>query len=107
MVKLILFSMVAYGATNIMIFGSIFNGWRNFFGVNSDEPKFFGKLFGCFMCLPFWWGVILSIFMFSPTIEFLNDFYSILKFYLSLFFDGCLGSGSVWLIHTLQEKLEK
>jgi len=106
MLKLALFALVVYGASNIMIFSTIFAKWRKFFGVKSENPGFFGKLFGCFMCLPFWWGVLLSVFMFSPTLELMKDFYSIPKEYLSIFFDGCLGSSVGWLIHTLQEKLE-
>ena len=101
MINLLIFVLVAYGASNIMVFGSIFENFRNFMGVNSDKPNFFGKLFGCMMCLPFWWGVILSVFMFSPTGE-LNPMIN----HINIFFDACLASGSVWLLHTIQEKLE-
>lgn len=98
---LLLFILVAYGASNIMVYGSIFANFRAMVGVDSDEPSFFGKLFGCMMCLPFWWGVLLSIFMYSPTGALELDIP-----YLNIFFDGCLASGSVWLIHTLQEHFE-
>jgi len=105
-----MFILVAYGATNIMIYSSIFSGWRRLFGVDKENPGFFGKLFGCFMCLSFWWGVLLSIFMFSPTLGLLNDitmFGGVLpKNMVSIFFDACLSSGAVWLVHTIQEKLE-
>lgn len=112
MVDLIVFILIAYGATNIMIFGSIFEKWRNFWGVNSEKPKFFGVLFGCFICLPFYWGVLLSLTMYSPSFmmngdEVLTIFsLNVPSNYLATFFDGCLASGSVWLIHTIQEKLE-
>lgn len=101
MIELLIFILIAYGATNIMVFGSIFENFRNLVGVNSDNPKFFGKLFGCMMCLPFWWGVLLSIFIYSPSNTFSIDIE-----YLNIFLDGCLASGSVWLLHTLQESLE-
>lgn len=113
MVELFIFLVTAYGASNIMIFGSIFDKWRNLFGVNKDNPPFFGKLFGCMMCLPFWWGVILSIFMYSPTLYtgLMTDItifnFTLSKEVLSTFFDGCLSSGGVWFIHTVQEKIER
>lgn len=113
MLELLIFILVAYGASNIMVFGTIFNKFRNFMTVNSDKPNFFGKLFGCMMCLPFWWGIILSLSLFSPTlttglVENLNFFnlFTINKEVLTTFFDGCLTSGSVWFIHNLQEYFE-
>lgn len=112
MIKLIIFMLVSYGIANIMIYGSIFEKFREFIGVNKENPKFFGKLFGCFMCLSFWIGVKLSFFMYSPTLAngLINDLMlfgmEIPKEYLSMFFDGCLASAGVWLTHTLQERLE-
>lgn len=113
MIYLILFIFVAYGASNIMIYGSIFSGWRRLWGTDKDNPSFFGKLFGCFMCLSFWWGIILSITMFSPTLAsgLLTDFTAfgvvIPKTVLSVFFDACFASGGVWLVHTIQERIEE
>ncbi len=114
MISLVIFILVAYGASNIMVFGSIFAKFREMIGVNKENPNFFGKLFGCMMCLPFWWGIILSITLFSPTLNLdllqSYDFFGenpINKSILCSFFDGCLASGAVWLLHTLQEKLEK
>lgn len=112
MIKLIIFILVSYGITNIMIYGSIFEGFRNFFGVNKEKPKFFGKLFGCFMCLSFWVGAKMSFMMYSPTLVngLVNDLLvfgiTIPKLYLATFFDACLTSAGVWLIHTVQERLE-
>ena len=109
---LLVFILIAYGASNIMVFGSIFAKWRNFWGVDSEEPNFFGKLFGCMMCLPFWWGVILSLTMYSPSFAMNGDEVHVLfgmvlpNGILSTFFDGCLASGAVWLLHTTQEYLE-
>jgi len=113
MTNLLTFILIAYGASNIMVFSSIFKKWRTFFGTDEEQPSFFGKLFRCMMCLPFWWGVILSSFLFSPTLStgLLTDYsffelFSINKYILASFFDGCLASGSVWLIHTIQEHFE-
>ena len=111
MIDLIIFILVAYGASNIMVYGSIFKGFRNFVGVNDKNPNFFGKLFGCMMCLPFWWGILLSLFMFSPTYMIDGDAVRIITpdswvFPLSVFFDGCLASGSVYALNVLVEHFE-
>lgn len=98
--ELILFVLITYGASNIMVFSSIFDKWRVFF--TKISPNFFGELFTCMICLPFWWGVLLSLFAFSPV-----SLYFGTTLVISTFLDACLASGSVWLIHTIQEKLEK
>ena len=98
--ELLIFILIAYGASNIMVFSSIFKKWRKIFLKIS--PNFFGELFNCMICLPFWWGVIISIFFYSPTLILSPD-----NIILTTFFDACLASGSVWLLHTLQENLEK
>tara|TARA_R110000851_G_scaffold277247_1_gene430373 strand:- start:979 stop:1314 length:336 start_codon:yes stop_codon:yes gene_type:complete len=99
--KLIVFFLITYGIANIMIFSSIFNRWRNFW--DKISPNFFGELFKCMICLPFWIGIFLSFSGFSIS----GFYFDILSIYFSAFIDGCLASGGVWLIHTLQEKLEK
>lgn len=113
MVALLIFILVAYGASNIMVYGSIFEKFRRLMGTHKENPSFFGKLFGCMMCLPFWWGVLLSIFMYSPVlatgmVQDINIFglFTINDYVISVFFDGCLASSSVWLIHTMQEHFE-
>lgn len=99
--ELIVFLLISYGISNIVIFSTIFKGWREFWLKHS--PNFFGKLFTCMICLPFWVGILLSYIVFSITESFLG----VDNFYINLFLDGCLTSGGVWLIHTIQEKLEK
>lgn len=99
--EIIVYFLVAYGICNIIIFSSIFKGWREFWVDKS--PKIFGKLYTCMMCLPFWVGVLLSVFIFSVT----YNYFGTENKYVSYFLDGCLTSGGVWLIHTIQEKLEK
>ena len=101
---LFIFILLGYGITNILVFGSIFDFWRNFW--NKINPNFFGKLFSCPMCLSTWVGFILS-FMFN-----ILSVYTPMASYgldiipLIVFLDGCLMSGGVWLIHTVQEYFE-
>ena len=97
--ELIIFILISYGASNIMVYSSMFEKWRAVF--NKVSPRFFGELFQCMICLPFWWGVIVSLLVYSPTAEL-----GVNNVVLTMFFDACLASGSVWLLHTLQEKME-
>ena len=50
--ELIWFVLSAYGLTQILVYGSIFNAIR-------PAKGFFGELFHCPMCLGFWVGVFL------------------------------------------------
>jgi len=99
------FILLSYGVTNIAVFGSIFNNWRSFWAKKS--PKFFGKLFSCPMCLSMWVGVILSyLFIINGwSTPMLN--YGLDITYITVFLDGCLTSGGVWIIHNFEEMLER
>jgi len=55
--ELVWFVLAAYGLTQILVYGSIFNKIR-------PEKGFFGELFHCPMCLGFWIGVLLYGFSF-------------------------------------------
>jgi len=98
--ELLVFILICYGASNIMVFSSLFEKWRLFW--NKISPNFFGDLFECMICLPFWWGVILSLAVYSPSAIYVGAEYII----LAAFLDGCLASGSVWFLHTIQEYME-
>lgn len=100
MLNLILITLIAYGITNILVFGSIFENSRIFL-VN--KSKFLGKLVTCMMCTSFWVGVLLSITVKSITYS--NGLVGDEN--LAIFLDACLTSGVVWLIHTFQEHFEK
>lgn len=99
------FLLLSYGITNIAVFGTIFNGWRQFW--NKISPSFFGKLFGCPLCLSTWVGFILSFVFASLGYQTPMSVYGIDNLPLMVFLDGCLVSGGVWLIHTIQEFFER
>ena len=104
--ELLLIILVGYSISNILVFGSIFEGLRETATTNS--PNFFGKLLGCMMCTPWWVGFFLSL---GAQITGYTEFspfynYGLEISYLSVFLDSCLISGTTWLIHTVQEKLE-
>jgi hypothetical protein len=64
--KLFLFILIAYGMSNIIVFSSIFKGWRTLWSTLS--PNFFGTLFNCMICWPYWQGVLGSVIVWSPTL---------------------------------------
>lgn len=110
--KLLIFISIAYGLSNILIYGSIFEKLRN--KLDKFSPNFWGKLFSCFICLPTWIGFLGSYLIWSPTEHYeivtqgLNlELFTITKGTISVFLDGCLTSGLVWLVHTLQESMER
>ena len=105
--ELLLIILLTYGISNIIVFGSIFDGLRKTAEVYS--PNFFGQLVNCMMCTPWWVGLFISTTaqitgytLLSPTYSYLGvEFIPI-----SLFLDACLLSGTTWLLHTIQEKIE-
>ena len=109
MVQLLLWMIMAYGISNILVYGSIFNGPRNFinrWGVNPHAPlqgfgEFLSNMLSCMMCCSVWVGFFYGIFLYSPVHEMLN-----VNKYYSWFFDGMLASGSVWAINAIIEWFE-
>lgn len=102
--------MVAYGMTNILVYGSIFNGLRDKihrWGENESsltQPlgTFLSGLIGCVLCMSTWVGFFLSMCYFSPNIELIG-----LNKILSVFFDGMLSAGFVWAINAVIEWFEE
>jgi len=108
MYLIIIWVLFAYGLCNILIFGSNFNWWRDLLKWFGTGPYSLYKLFTCFMCLPTWVGFFMSY----VTKTYLNCYnpsysYGIDHFWVGVFVDGIITSGAVWLVHTLQEKMEK
>ncbi len=105
--ELLLIILLSYGISNIIVFGSIFDGLRETAEVYS--PNFFGKLVNCMMCTPWWVGLVISTTSQITGYTALSPFsfyFGIELVPLALFLDACLISGTTWLIHTIQEKLE-
>ena len=87
MLDLILFSLVAFGLTNIITISKIGLRWRDL--AEKVHPKL-GELFRCPMCMGFWVGLGLSFWK-SPT-----DL---------MILDAILGSAAAWLIYCITWKL--
>lgn len=110
MTQLILWMVMAYGMSNILVYGSIFNGPRN--KINDLASKewvnfhgfwvFLSDMLKCMMCTPTWLGFFFGIFLYSPIHELLG-----VNPFISWFFDGMLASGSTWMINSIIEWFEE
>jgi len=110
------FILVCYGISNIIVFGSLFDGMRKF--LDKVNPNGFGALFGCMMCTSFWVGGLVSL-IYSPSVEILlaedirlanmcgfNLNFVVIGFF-GTFLDACFTSGTVWIVHNFEEMLER
>jgi hypothetical protein len=102
--------VMAYGTTNILVYGSIFNGTREFIKKWGDEKylvfnglaSFVSDILKCMMCCSTWVGFFFGIFVYSPVHELLG-----VSNWGSWFFDGMLASGAVWAINAVVEFFEE
>lgn len=107
--QLLLWMVMAYGMTNIIVYGSIFNGPRNAINKASNNPHFpfrgffifVSDMIKCMMCASTWIGFFFGIFLYSPVHQILG-----VTPWASWFFDGMLASGSVWAINSIIEWYE-
>ena len=108
----LMWMIVAYGMSTILVYGSIFNGLRNWIHKNSEpnvgwkvlKPifSFVSELIKCMLCTSTWVGFFLSMSLYSPWNEMIG-----LNQYISIFFDGMLSAGSVWAINGIIEWFEE
>ena len=90
--------LAAYGMSQILVFGSIFDTTREWI---TKKSTFFGESLGCMMCTSTWVGFFFSLVFFSPTAEL-----TVIP-YTNWFFDGMFASGSVWAINAIIEYFEE
>jgi len=88
-VELLYFILAAYGMTQLIVYGSIFNKIR----PTKEWLGGFGELFNCPMCMGFWVGVFLcgindctELFTFEHTL-------------VNYFILGCLSSGTSYVLN--------
>ena len=89
--------LAAYGMSQILVFGSIFDTTREWI---TKKSTFFGDLLSCMMCTSTWVGFFFLAF-YSPTLSMITIPYS------NIFFDGMLASGGVWAINAIIEWFEE
>jgi len=89
--ELIYFILTAYGLTQILIFGSIFNKVR-------PSKRFlggFGKLFHCPLCMGFWVGIFL--FGINRWTELFTFEYTLVNAFIA----GWISSGTSYIMSIL------
>ena len=96
--EILIWIIAAYGMSNILVYGSIFENLRDKIIIKSD---FFGDLIQCMMCTSTWVGFFFSLAFFSPTADL------VVIPYTNLFFDGMLASGGVWALNAMIEWFEE
>ena len=104
--------LFAYGLCNMVIFAKgpfgVFEWWRDYSHSLNDN---FGELFTCPMCLSTWVGLIFSLIniLFVPIA--FTPFNMIFgvgnQILLTVIMDMGLTSGCVWLLHQLEEMMER
>jgi hypothetical protein len=109
---ILMWVIAAYGMTNILVYGSIFNGLRNWTHKNADPNvgwklftpifTFVSSLIQCVLCTSTWVGFFLSLLLYSPWHEIIG-----FNQYFSVFFDGMLSAGAVWAINGIVEWFEE
>ena len=108
--QILVWFIMSYGLMNIMVYGSIFQGLRDFlkrWGDNKQLPfnflgKFLSGLINCPLCFSTWSGFLLSLLIFSPTNHIFNT-----PLGYSWFFDGITSAGAVWAINGIIEWFEE
>lgn len=95
--------LLAYGITNIVVFGSIFQPLRDL--LDSSWTSFIHSIFTCPMCFSTWLGFILSgMLLYFGQITPISMFFELPQL-LTIFLDGCFTSGAVWLIFKMEDRL--
>ena len=83
--ELLTFILVAYGLTQILVYGSILNS------IRPTKGKL-GELFQCPMCMGFWVGFFLCVISpFTPLFTFEPNFVTPILL-------GCLSSGTSYIL---------
>ena len=101
--------LLVYGVCNIIAYSKIFNGIRGFIEKRSNSLY---EFITCMMCLPFWVGITFNgvVHHFEMQNNFMyigandNNIFVMIIYGIIV---GSLYSGTTWLIHTMQEKLER
>ena len=98
MEKILLWVIIAYGMSTIIVYGHIFDKPRDWV---ISKSAFWGGFFTCMLCIPTWVGFFLSFALGGLT----NAYFDTGVF--TFFFDGMFTAGSVWAINSLVEFFEE
>jgi len=109
---ILMWILASYGMTTILVYGSIFNGLRNWIHRNAEPNigwviftpvfKFISGLIQCMLCTSTWVGFFMSICLGGLTTRILDTHWA-----PSIFFDGLATCGMVWAINGIIEFFEE
>lgn len=109
MSNIFIWIMAAYGMSTIIVYGSIFDSFRDFihnWAKSEYSPyqglgKFISGLISCMLCTSTWVGFFFSICLGGLTTQFG------ISWLPAIFFDGMFTAGSVWAINGIVEFFEE
>lgn len=104
---------MCYGIANTIIYGNgPFHIFANMHRILGQYCPQLNELLSCFICLPWWLGFTFSFcdLFLAPNIA-VTPFNVLLggnaPWWVIMFLDGAFTSGGVWLINTIQDRIEK
>lgn len=112
-ISILSYMLVSYGIANLFVYSNgpfhIFEQWRIF--TDKLHPQI-GELFTCMLCLSTWIGLTLSLIniFLLPTLPFTPFniiLYNTKIYWLIVILDMGFTSGCVWIIHQLEEMMER
>jgi tryptophan-rich sensory protein len=108
-----MYILLSYGLSNLIVYANgpfhVFEKWRE---ISHNIGEQFGELFTCMMCFSTWVGLALSLVnsLLLPAVAF-TPFNIILgsvaPFWFIMILDMGFTSAVVWLIHQLEEMMER
>lgn len=109
---LFIYFLTAYALSNMVVYAT--GPFHVFEFIRKTAAKIhphLGELFDCMICFPWWCGFMFSLLNFflfpiAPLTPF-NILLTGAPWWVIGLFDGLVTSGGVWLIHTLQEMMER
>lgn len=96
--EIIYWSLAIYSITQIITESYLFKPFRDMW---IDIPLVH-KFVNCFLCTSVWTAMVSSWLLYSPYIEIFNGDTFIIN---RMFWDGMFGSGVVWFMHLIENKL--
>lgn len=112
MINIIVYILFAYGITNLLVYGTgPFEILVKFRLLARKILNTLGDMLDCMMCTSTNIGWIISLlnilFISVPLTPMMILYGSVLPWYVIIFGDACITSGAVWLIHNVEEALER
>jgi len=98
--NIIIWILIAYATSLIIVEGSIFDGPRERIAEKSD---FFGNLLNCIMCTSTWVGFFYSITIWSPSSSLFTNCHPLSY----IFLDGMIACGGAWIINSMVTYFKK